>query len=105
MRSTIQNGLLYRLRSPRVGSIATSQYVARDGNEVVVFTWGHSQQFGETRLLLPLHGLEKDAHYTDTIDGTVYTGSYLTQKGLTINLLGDFDSRMVHLIRTTSASG
>ena len=102
VRPTIQNGLLYRLRSPRVGSVAASQYIARDGSEVVVFAWGHSQQFGETQVSLPLRGLEKEAHYADAINGTTYSGAYLAHKGLPMNLVGDFDSRMVHLIRTTS---
>jgi alpha-galactosidase len=102
VRSTIQNGLLYRLRSPRAGSVAASQYVARDGSEVVVFAWGHSQQFGETQVELPLRGLEEEAHYADAISGAMYSGAYLAQKGLSMNLLGDFDSRMVHLVRTTS---
>ena len=103
MRPVIQNGLLYRLRSPRAGSVAASQYVARDGSEVVVFVWGHSQQFRETQVLLPLRGLEEAAHYADALSGVTYSGAYLAHKGLSVNLVGDFDSRMVHLIRTTSA--
>lgn len=103
MRPIIQNGLLYRLRSPRVGSVAASQYVAQDGSEVVVFAWGHSQQFGQAPLSLLLHGLEEEAYYTDAINGVKYSGAYLTHRGLPMNLVGDFDSCMVHLIRTTSA--
>jgi alpha-galactosidase len=103
LRSTIQNGLLYRLRSPRTGRVAASQYVARDGSEVVVFAWGHSQQFGETQVSLPLYGLEEEAHYTDAISGARYSGAYLAQKGLGVNLVGDFDSSMVHLVRIASA--
>jgi alpha-galactosidase len=102
VRSTIQNGLLYRLRSPRTGRVAASQYVARDGSEVVVFAWGHSQQFGETQVSLPLCGLEEEAHYTDAISGARYSAAYLAQKGLQVKLVGDFDSCMVHLVRATS---
>jgi alpha-galactosidase len=103
VRSTIQNGLLYRLRSARTGRVAASQYVARDGSEVVVFAWGHSQQFGETQVSLPLCGLEEEAHYTDATSGARYSGAYLAHKGLRVNLVGDFDSCMVHLVRATSA--
>jgi alpha-galactosidase len=103
VRSTIQNGLLYRLRSPRAGSVAASQYVARDGSEVVVFAWGHSQQFGETQVSLPLHSLEEEAHYADAMSGAAYSGAYLVHQGLPVNLVGDYDSRMVHLVRRTSA--
>jgi alpha-galactosidase len=103
VRSTIQNGLLYRLRSPRVGRVAASQYVAQDGSETVVFAWGHSQQFRETQVLLPLRGLEEEAHYADAMSNATYSGAYLLHKGLPLNLVGDFDSRMVHLVRTTGA--
>jgi len=105
VRSTIQNGLLYRLRSPRAGSVAASQYVARDGGEVVVLVWGHSQQFRETQIPLPLCGLEEEAHYVDAVSNATYSGAYLAQKGLPVNLVGDFDSRMIHLVRLTSAPG
>jgi alpha-galactosidase len=100
LRSTIQNGLLYRLRSPRAGSVAAAQYMARDGSEVVVLVWGHSQQFRETQVSLPLCGLQEEAHYTDAMSGVTYSGAYLAQKGLPVNLVGDFDSHMVHLVRT-----
>jgi alpha-galactosidase len=99
IRPVIQNGRLYRLRSPRVGSVAASQYIAQNGTEVVVFAWGHSQQFRQTAISLLLQGLEEEAHYADTINGARYSGAYLAQKGLPIDLIGDFDSRMVHLVR------
>ena len=105
VRSTIQNGLLYRLRSPRKGAVAAVQYVARDGSEVVVFVWGHSQQFGETKVSLALKGLKGNAHYADTISGATYSGAYLTYHGLAVNLVGDFDSRMLHLVRITERKG
>jgi alpha-galactosidase len=98
VRSTVQNGLLYRLRSPRTGSVAASEYVAQDGSEVVVFAWSHSQQFGETHIHLPLPGLTDEAHYVDTTSGATYSGTYLAQKGLPVKLVADFDSHMVHLV-------
>jgi alpha-galactosidase len=101
VRSTIQNGLLYRLLSPRTGNVAASQYIARDGSEVVVLAWGHSQQFGETQVSLPLRGLDEEACYADAVSGINYSGAYLAQQGLPVNLVGDFDSQMIHLIRTT----
>ena len=103
IRSTIQNGLLYRLLSPRTGNVTATEYVARSGSEVVVFVWGHSQQFGETQVTLRLHGLEEDAHYVDEMNSAKYSGSYLMQKGLSMKLVGDFDSHIVHLVRTPAA--
>ncbi|HLI07644.1 MAG TPA: alpha-galactosidase [Ktedonobacteraceae bacterium] len=101
VRSTIQNGLLYRLRSPREGNVAASEYVAQDGSEVVVFAWGHSQQFGETQVTFRLHGLQQEAEYINENDPTTYSGAYLARQGLSINLIGDYDSQMIHLVRAT----
>src|SRR5260370_32148377 len=103
VRPVIQNGLLYRLRSPRAGRVAASQYVARDGSEVVVFAWGHSQQFAETQVQLPLRGLEGGAHYAGSMSDVTYSGAYLAQEGLLWNLLGTSDSCIASLLRTTSA--
>jgi alpha-galactosidase len=102
IRSTVQNGLLYRLRSPRKGHVTASQYLARDGSEIVVFVWGNSPQFGETRVPLVLHGLTRDSHYTDTVSRVMYSGAYLMYHGLPVNLVGDFDSHMIHLVSETS---
>jgi alpha-galactosidase len=99
VRSIIQNGLLYRLRSPRAGSVAAAQYVARDGSEIVLFVWGHSQQFGETQVILSLPGLEEEARYTDAVSGTTYSDAFLAHHGLPVSLVGDFDSHMIHLVR------
>src|SRR5947209_174382 len=103
VRSTIQNGQLYRLRSPRMGRFTATQYVAQGGSEVVVFASGHSQQFGETQVSLPLYGLEEEGHYTDALSGATYSGAYLARKGLRVNLVGDFDRCMVQLVRTAPA--
>jgi alpha-galactosidase len=102
VRPVIQNGLLYRLRSPRAGSVTAAQYVTQDGSEVVVFAWGHSQQFGATQVSLSLQGLKEEARYTDAKDSIMYSGAYLAQKGLPVRLVGDFDSCMVHLIRVNA---
>jgi alpha-galactosidase len=103
VRSTIQNGRLYRLRSPRTAGVASSQYVAPDNSEVVVFAWGLAQQGGETQVALALRGLEREARYADAISGATYSGAYLVEKVLPLTLLGDFDSRMVQLVRIASA--
>jgi alpha-galactosidase len=98
-RSVIQNGLLYRLLSPRTGSVAATQYVARDGSEIVLFAWGHSQQFEQTQVTLSLLGLEENARYTEAVSGTTFHGAYLAHHGLPVSLVGDFDSHMIHLVR------
>ncbi len=99
VRPIVQNGKLYRLRSPRSGQVTASQYAAQDGSEVVIFAWGHSQQFGERLIMLQLCGLEVDAHYVEGVSGRSYTGSYLMRYGLEAKLVGDFDSQMFHLVR------
>jgi alpha-galactosidase len=103
VRPVIQNGLVYRLRSPRKASVTATEYVARNGSEVVVLAWGHSQQFGASEVLLQLRGIEDQAVYRDTEHDASYRGAYLMQHGLPVKLIGDFDSQMVHLVRTSQA--
>jgi alpha-galactosidase len=99
VRSTIQNGRLFRLCSPRTAGCSTLQYVAQDDSEVVIFVWSGAQQFGESRVTLPLGGLQEEAYYVDNTGGATYSGAFLARRGLQINLTGDWDSRMIHLRR------
>jgi len=44
IRSTVQNGSLYRLLSPRLSDVTANQYLSGNGKESVVFAFRHSQQ-------------------------------------------------------------
>jgi alpha-galactosidase len=106
IRKTVQEGELYRLLSPREGSVTANQYVSQDGKQSVLFAFLHSQQFLYPAPILYLRGLDEKAVYRvkplddKLVDnqGTL-SGSYLMNHGLTLLLRGDFDSTSVLLER------
>jgi alpha-galactosidase len=114
IRATVQQGQLYRLRSPRSSELAAVQYVHRDGSQAALFCFLHSSRFGPVRAWVQLQGLESLAHYrveglpverpphalqeaaTTTI---VLSGAALMQRGLYLSLRGDYQSLIVRLFR------
>lgn len=106
IRPTIQDGNLYRLRSPRTDGLAANQYVSADAKQSVLFVFRHSQQFNTPAPTLLLRGLEPGARYRITcIDGKLrekqpeLTGAYLMSSGIHVNLRNDYDSTVVVLDR------
>lgn len=104
IRSTVQEGNLYRLFSPREGSLTANQYVSQDGKQAVLFAFLHSQQFGRPMPAIYLRGLQPDALYrAKPFDHkllekqTELSGSYLMSHGLDLRLTGDYDSTSVLL--------
>ncbi len=106
IRSTVQTGNLYRLFSPREGSLTANQYVSQDGKQAVLFAFLHSQQYLRPAPTVYLRGLDERALYRiKTIDDKlaekqeVLNGAFLMNHGLDFNLTGDFDSTSVSLER------
>jgi alpha-galactosidase len=106
IRSTVQQGNLYRLFSPRQGEFTANQYVSQDGKQSVLFAFLHSQQYLRPAPMVYLRGLEEKAVYRlqridDKVAGKADTlsGSYLMNYGLSLLLTGDYDSTMLILER------
>jgi alpha-galactosidase len=103
MRETVQFGSLYRLLSPRVSDTTANEYMSKDGKEVVVFAFRHSQEYNTKPPTIYLQGLDAKAVYQAELwDGTTLervSGAYLMQSGLHVSLRGDFDSTAVLLHR------
>jgi alpha-galactosidase len=104
IRSTVQQGDLYRLYSPRTGDVTANQYVAADGRQSVLFVFRHSQEYSTSPPAIHLQGLDPRAVYRlESIDGKLVesqpqlSGAYLMQAGLNVALRGDFDSTAVIL--------
>jgi len=95
IRDTVQSGDLFRLSSPRTGFTAVEYIKDR---QVVVLAFLHSQMFGDLPGPLRLAGLEPDAKYAAP-DGTRYAGSTLMNRGIWLELSGDFSSCMIVLNR------
>ena len=105
IRATVQDGKLYRLSSPMESDFSAAQYVSRDNQQVVVFAFLHSQQFGRVPVL-HLQGLAEDAMYSvAAIDDKLQdhmekrSGAFLMHHGLQLRLRGDYDGTAIKLDR------
>lgn len=106
IRTTVQQGDLYRLQSPMNSDQSQVEYVAQDKSQAVVLAYLHSQ-----RLLLrydpvKLKGLDPEAMYTvRALDPGKYvgeataSGSVLMGAGVQLRLDGDYDSTALALER------
>jgi alpha-galactosidase len=102
IRPTVQTGLLYRLLSPRDNDVTASEYVSQDGRQAVLFAFRHSQQFQTSAPSIHLDGLEANATYTLTdLNGRTseFSGAYLANHGVDLNLAGDYSSDLVTLTK------
>ena len=77
-----------------------------DSQQVVVFAFLHSQQFGRSMPLLHLQGLAEDAMYSvSTIDDKLedqtekLSGAYLMHHGIQLRLRGDYDATAIKFDR------
>ena len=102
IRATVQDGKLYRLGSPMESDFSAVQYVSQNNQQVVVFGFLHSQQFGRRMPLVHLQGLTDDAMYSvTTIDDKFedhpkkLSGAYLMHHGIQLCLRGDYDGTAV----------
>jgi alpha-galactosidase len=106
IRPTIQNGQLYRLHSPGQSAFSATEYVSDDGQQVALFGFLHSQQFGRPVPAVLLQGLAPEATYrVRTTDGALKgfdtaSGAYLMHHGVELNLRGDYDSTVLIFDRT-----
>jgi alpha-galactosidase len=101
IRETIQRGLLYRIIPPEDGSErSATEYISRDGKQVVVFAFLHSSPERYPYPTLRLRGLDENAMYKLTafegkaVNGTpsVGSGAYWMNHGLDVNMNGDFQA-------------
>jgi alpha-galactosidase len=106
IRPTVQDGKLFRLVSPVESEFSALQYVAQDNQQVVVFAFLHSQQFGRSMPLVHLQGLSENSMYsvTTTDDkleehATILSGAYLMHHGIQLRLRGDYDATAIKLDR------
>ncbi|WP_339272829.1 alpha-galactosidase [Paenibacillus sp. FSL W8-0426] len=96
LRSLVQQGNLYRLRSPFTGNETSWMFVSEDRSEAIVFFFRVLAKPNPATDMLQLKGLDHSLVYTvQGADGDVgtYGGDRLMQAGLIIPpLAGDFNS-------------
>lgn len=95
-RDVVQNGDLYRLQLPSCSNVAAVEYVSKDQNEAVLFLFMHSRKYGEVLPRVKMHGLKEDTHYSCDETGKVCAGKTMMNLGLSVELYGDFESRVYH---------
>ncbi len=106
IRTTVQQGELYRLASPLSGDPSQVEYVSRDGSQAVLMAYLHSMRYRVAYPTVRLRGLEATANYrVRALDGekyagdTVVSGSSLMGDGVQLKLEGDYDSTALVLER------
>jgi alpha-galactosidase len=106
LRSTVQNGALYRLIAPENGSeYSATESVSNDGREAAIFAFLHSSQLGESYPRLYPRGLDEDSEYsihaiTGKLDAQIpqhASGDYWMHHGIDISLRGDFQAMLFTL--------
>ncbi len=97
VRSCIQFGKLYRLKSPFEGNTMGMNVVSRDGKEVLAVYVQILSYPNASFDIMKLKGLEESARYENMETKEVYFGSQLMYAGLTIPYKAqDFSSRIYH---------
>jgi len=106
IRDTVQSGDLYRILSPQSNDTSANEYVARNGEQALLFAFRHSQQYNTAPPTIYLRGLNERAVYrVESIDGKLLdkqpemSGAYLMHHGLNFRLQDDYDCTLVILQR------
>jgi alpha-galactosidase len=110
IRTTVQQGLLYRLISPRDGSeYSATQSVSSDGRQAVMFAFLHSSSMLNPYPRIHLKGLDPQGRYRLRVlagkpgDDTPAeaSGAHWMSDGIQLMLKGDFQAAGVVLDRVT----
>jgi alpha-galactosidase len=102
IRTTVQQGSLYRLGSPLDRDATQAEYVSRDGVQAVLFAYLHSERLRVAYPPVRLQGLDPTAMYrVRALDPEKYigentlSGAVLMGLGVSLILQGDYDSTAV----------
>ena len=106
IRTTVQQGDLYRLESPVGSDESQVEYVAQDGSQAVVLAYLHSQRLMLRYDPIKLKGLDPAAMYTvraldpgKYVGDVTVAGSVLMGAGVQLKLSGDYDSTALAIER------
>jgi alpha-galactosidase len=101
IRPIVQEGGLYRLLSPRGGTLSALEYVLPDRGEAVVFIFRHTDHYWQAAARIRLQGLDPARRYrvTGLKEGQEITasGESLMNLGILPDLTGHFASALVKL--------
>ena len=106
LRSTVQEGALYRLVSPEHGSEhSVTESLSKDGREAAIFAFLHSSQLGDSYPRLYPRGLDEASKYSiqaivGKLDSRIpkqASGDYWMHHGIEISLQGDYQATLFTL--------
>ena len=106
LRSTVQEGALYRLVSPEHGSeYSVTESLSKDGREAAIFAFLHSSQLGDSYPRLYPRGLDEASEYSiqaivGKLDSRIpkqASGDYWMHHGIEISLQGDYQATLFTL--------
>lgn len=97
IRSTVQDGEQYRLKSPSEGPLTSVMYVDEAQEEAVVFTFLHSLNFMNELPRLRLKGLREESLYQINGMERLYSGQALMSVGLKLQLKDDYQSKVIRI--------
>lgn len=102
IRHIVQDGHVYRLKSIANGRFHAVQYVYRQA-ESVLFVFLTAQKYIESNYAVRLRGLDPARRYevVRREDKFVAFGDYLMNVGISLKMMGDYVSELIHL-RATS---
>ncbi|WP_239004622.1 alpha-galactosidase [Paenibacillus tepidiphilus] len=99
IRSLVQQGDMYRLRSPFEGNETAWMFVSPDRGEALVGYFRVLAGPNAPQARLRLQGLDPDKDYVLQETGAVYGGDRLMHAGLILpQLHGDFRSKLLHFV-------
>ena len=98
VRHLVFGGDLYRLALPSADNLCAEMFVSPDKSEFVLFSFLHSQEYGDTCPNIRLKGLDGDRLYECGATGKRMYGSTLMNLGVRPHLKGDFDSEMQYWV-------
>ena len=98
-RQIVQEGDLYRLKTLRKDAFHALQYVNDTQTESVAFAYNLGVKLHGTVFTLKLKGLNPDVNYQVAYEDLSFikSGAYLMNRGLELNLAGDYVSKIIQL--------
>lgn len=99
IRETVQYGKQYRLSTLRESPLHAVEYVSQDGKDIVIFAFHQGFAYDVPEPKVYPEGLEPDGIYqVEGMEERLH-GSTLMKAGLETGMGGDFDSRMIRMMR------
>jgi alpha-galactosidase len=99
IRHIIQDGDLYRLKSPRSGVITAIQYLAKDKSEFLLFVFKDAEYFESNVYIIHPKNLDPTARYSGNGVMGFMSGKAIMTRGVCVSLIGVYNSTYLHIKR------